>query len=369
MKLKVSDNIIHFWKNGHFMVDDFTRHEQYSLEPSLLPILSSFKEFISPKGAYLQLQKEGIINLKEDEFKDIINKLKEVHILIEDSNEEELKLSNWKEWGTPAKYFHFNTRLLHKDNYLDVNQDYERLVAKKQNIKSPPLYKTYVERKEIKLPLPKFEKNREFIDTLLERQTVRSFSKEPITLTELSTILYFVWGAHSCKRDSGIGKNLFKTSPSGGARHPVEVYPYIANVQGLSKGLYHYNVQNHSLDVIEEGTISDIVDMAAGQEYVENASVLFFYTAVLERPMWKYNSPRVYRIVMMDVGHLSQTFYLVASWLKLGAFFTGHLKDELVEEKLCIDKEKEIVCGLSGLGHLSNEVIMQGRDVRFKKER
>ncbi|MEK1833655.1 hypothetical protein AAAC51_46205 [Priestia megaterium] len=60
------------------------------------------------------------------------------------------------------------------------------------------------------MPLPMFEKGREFIDTLLERQTIRSFSKEPITLTELSTLLYFVWGAHSCKRDSGIGKNLLK---------------------------------------------------------------------------------------------------------------------------------------------------------------
>ncbi|CAH0325065.1 SagB/ThcOx family dehydrogenase [Priestia megaterium] len=369
MKLKVSDNIIHFWKDGHFMVDDFIRHEQYSLEPSMLPILSLFKEWTNPEDAYLQLQQEGNTKFKEKEIKDIITALKEVHILVEENNEEELKLSNWKEWGTPAKYFHFNTRLLHKDNYLDVNQDYDRLVAKKQSIKSPPLYKTYLGGKEIKLPLPIFEKNREFIDTLLERQTVRSFSNEPITLTELSTILYFVWGAHSCKRDSGIGKNLFKTSPSGGARHPIEVYPYISNVQGLAKGLYHYNVKNHSLDVIKEGTISDIVDMAAGQEYVENASVLFFYTAVLERPMWKYNSPRVYRIVMMDVGHLSQTFYLVASWLKLGAFFTGHLKDELLEEKLCIDKEKEIVCGLSGLGHLSSEVKMQGRDFRFKKER
>lgn len=53
MKLKVSENIIHFWKNGHLMVDDFIRHEQYSLEPSMFPILSSFKEWIDPKEASL----------------------------------------------------------------------------------------------------------------------------------------------------------------------------------------------------------------------------------------------------------------------------------------------------------------------------
>lgn len=84
--------------------------------------------------------------------------------------------------------------------------------------------------------------------------------------------------------------------------------------------------------------------------------------------MWKYKTPRGYRIVMKDVGHLSQTFYLVASWLKLGAFFTGHLKDELVEERLCIDKEKEIVCGLSGIGHISDEAQKHGRNFRFRGE-
>src|SRR5690349_13548998 len=90
MKLKVSDNIIHFWKDGHFMVDDFIRHEQYSLEPSMLPILSLFKEWTNPEDAYLQLQQEGNIKFKEKEIKDIITALKEVHILVEENNEEEL---------------------------------------------------------------------------------------------------------------------------------------------------------------------------------------------------------------------------------------------------------------------------------------
>ncbi|ENQ3080076.1 SagB/ThcOx family dehydrogenase [Bacillus cereus] len=368
MQLKISENMIYFWKNGHLIIDDFVRHEQYSLELSVFPILGLFKEWNDPDSAYLQLQKDQTLSLTRNEMTEIIKSLREVHILIEKESPEDMKLTNWKEWGTPAKYFHFNTRLLHKDNYLDVNQDYERLINKKKNVKAPSIYKIYDNVEEIPLPTPDFKKEGSFLDVLLKRQTIRSFSEKPITLIELSSILYFVWGAQSCKRDFGVGATLFKTSPSGGARHPIEVYPYISNVTGIKEGLYHYNVQNHSLNVINKEKITDIIDMAAGQKYVKGASVLFFYTACLERSMWKYKTPRVYRIVMMDVGHLSQTFYLVASWLKLGAFFTGHLKDELVEERLGIDKEKEIICGLSGIGHISDEAKKHGRDFRFRGE-
>lgn len=54
--------------------------------------------------------------------------------------------------------------------------------------------------------------------------------------------------------------------------------------------------------------------------------------------------------------------------VEIRCVFTGHLKDELVEERLCIDKEKEIVCGLSGIGHISDEAKKHGRDFRFRGE-
>ncbi|WP_272187490.1 hypothetical protein [Bacillus sp. BP-3] len=39
-----------------------------------------------------------------------------------------------------------------------------------------------------------------------------------------------------------------------------------------------------------------------------------------------------------------------------------------VEERLCIDKEKEIVCGLSGIGHISDKAKKHGRNFRFRGE-
>ena len=66
-------------------------------------------------------------------------------------------------------------------------------------------------------------------------------------------------------------------------------------------------------------------------------------TAVFRRTMWKYHLARAYRAVLLDAGHLCQTFCLVATWLGLAPFCTAALKDTLIEEDLGIDGIRESV--------------------------
>ena len=56
-------------------------------------------------------------------------------------------------------------------------------------------------------------------------------------------------------------------------------------------------------------------------------------TAVFPRTMWKYQHVRAYRVVLLDAGHLCQTFCLVATWLGLAPFCTAALKDTLIEKR------------------------------------
>ncbi|MFJ9292095.1 SagB/ThcOx family dehydrogenase [Bacillus halotolerans] len=370
MLLKTSDNIICFWKNGHFVLDSFLKHEQRSIDPSVYPVLELFSTWKEEKDVFTLISKYP--NFSKEYLENVLKQLVKSKLLIEKGSpehEEEEKLKHWGTWGTACKYFHYNTRLLNKDKYIDKDQQYNRLQIKKKTEEPPGLYKALGGAEQIKLPLPSFGQDKQFLDTLLNRQTIRSFSQKPILLDDLSTMMYLTYGAQSCKRDVGIDKLIFKTSPSGGCRHPIEVYPVILNVDGLENGLYHYSVANHTLEVIHKDNMIDkVVKMAAGQEFVQRASVLFFYTACIERSMWKYQSPRTYRVVMMDMGHLSQTCFLVSGWLGLGAFFSGYLNDETVEEELKIDSNKEIVLGVSGIGYRSEESIKLGRGLRFAKE-
>jgi hypothetical protein len=60
--------------------------------------------------------------------------------------------------------------------------------------------------------------------------------------------------------------------------------------------------------------------------------------------------PGAYRVVLLDVGHLCQTFCLVATWLDLAPFCTAALKDTLIEEDLGIDGIRESVLYIAGVG-------------------
>lgn len=182
MQLKTAENILYFWKDGHFIIDDYIRHEQYSLEPSIFPVLNIFKEWISLSEAINGLLNDNRIVYTQEQLEEIIETLLNSHILLKKGSpeeQEEFLLSSWKDWGTSAKYFHFNTRLLQKDEYLNVNQDYERLLAKKENALVPSLYKKYINSEEIPLPLPNFNLSGNFLDTLLKDKLFALFRMIP----------------------------------------------------------------------------------------------------------------------------------------------------------------------------------------------
>ena len=88
----------------------------------------------------------------------------------------------------------------------------------------------------------------------------------------------------------------------------------------------------------------------ARQNFVKNAAALFLMTAVFRRTMWKYHLARAYRVVLLDAGHLCQTFCLVATWLGLAPFCTAALKDTLIEKELGIDGIRESVLYVAGVG-------------------
>ena len=147
------------------------------------------------------------------------------------------------------------------------------------------------------------------------------------------------------------GKLPYKTSPSGGARHPVEVYLMALRVKGLSKGIYHYQAKDHRLAKISGKASARMAsDYCAGQPYFGEAAALFIMTAVFGRTMWKYGRGRAYRVVLLETGHLGQTFCLTATRLGLAPFSTAALKDSMIEKDLGIDGISESVLYVTGVG-------------------
>jgi SagB-type dehydrogenase family enzyme len=142
-----------------------------------------------------------------------------------------------------------------------------------------------------------------------------------------------------------------KTSPSGGARHPIEVYVLAVRVKGLPRGLYHYAADTHRLALLRRGaTRRQILQYLPTQSWFGGAAALMLMTAVFPRTQWKYTFPRAYRVVLAEAGHLCQTFCLTATWLGLAPFCTMALADSRIERDLGIDGVTESVLYAAGVG-------------------
>jgi len=256
-------------------------------------------------------------------------------------------LDAWRDWSPAATFFHFSTKnLAYEDDFATGRRQLRRQA---QNHPMPPGSKHYPNSRGIDLPSP--NTNGELAQVLLARRTWRRFSPGPITYAELATLLGLTWGVQQWVSLPGIGNLALKTSPSGGALHPIEVYVAAAQVTGLKRGIYHYAAERHSLERVRAGlTSSELSKFLAGQKWFGSAAAVIFMTAVFPRSQWKYRSARAYRVVLTESGHLCQTFCLVATWLGLAPFCTLALADSLVERALGIDGVSESVLYAAGVG-------------------
>lgn len=201
-----------------------------------------------------------------------------------------------------------------------------------------------------------------FADTMLQRRTARRYDTRALSEPQLSMLLQMGWGIVKTVPNPLGDVFVRKTSPSGGSLHPVEVYPIILNVEGLSSGLYHYSVRRHGLEQLWLGDAREWIAHACGdQQWVAEAAVVVLCTAFLPRTAWKYDFSRVARAVMAETGFSGQSALLTASWLGLGGFTTLALRDEIFETLIGLDPEREPVFSVIGFGTLEPEIADHSR--------
>lgn len=204
--------------------------------------------------------------------------------------------------------------------------------------------------------LPLIEKNEQLFQLLRNRRTTRAFNRrKKLSLSDLSVLLYYCFGAHGYKKMSKTLTILKKTSPSGGALHPIEVYPLVSRVEGLDAGIYHYNVSQHSLDLLEQIPKSKMPEIAlralADQEGLSKAHVIFVLVARYGRHFWKYRTHmKAFKVIAMDAAHLSQTHYLVCTELGLGAYVTAAIDDKYTEKLVGVDGVNNGIIAVCGAG-------------------
>jgi len=209
----------------------------------------------------------------------------------------------------------------------------------------PEAYKTYPGNPRVVLPA--FEPDRPMtLDEILNnRRSIRDFQPDPLTLGELS---YLLWASAGVQRaEQGIE---FRMAPSAGALYPIETYVIANEIRDLGPGAYHYGIRNHELEQIKAGNLRrQIVAAALGQTMCARAAAVFAWTAIFARSKWKYGQ-RAYRYIYLDAGHIAENLALAAVNLGLGTCQVGALFDDEVNKLLGLDGVQESVIYMSVVG-------------------
>jgi SagB-type dehydrogenase family enzyme len=139
----------------------------------------------------------------------------------------------------------------------------------------------------------------------------------------------------------------------------------VNRVSTLEQGLYHYAVQTHELEFLEEGDFSrEVTRGALDQRLAGEAAVTFIWSAVIERSRWKYLQ-RAYRYIFMDAGHIAQNLALATEALGLGSCQIGALYDDELNALLGLDGVEESVIYMSSVAHTRRESY---RSYNFKPQ-
>jgi SagB-type dehydrogenase family enzyme len=175
----------------------------------------------------------------------------------------------------------------------------------------------------VRLPPPRFEGSVSVEQTLLARRSVRTFARDPLSVDDLTQLL---WATQGMTHPRG-----YRTAPSAGALYPLELYAVVGHMVGLPAGLYRYRGRDHALEATSARDLrAELSAAALNQRPVERAPVTFLLTAVYARMTATYGR-RGIRYVDMEAGHAAQNLCLQAVALDLKSVVIGAFQDEAIQ--------------------------------------
>lgn len=197
----------------------------------------------------------------------------------------------------------------------------------------------------INLPPPIRAEGPPLWETINARRSVRRYGDAPLSLQELSQLLWACQGITAERR--GLS---FRATPSAGALYPVDTYLLANAVDGLPAGIYRYVPEAHGLVLVREGAMGQEGCAAAmDQGMVHDAQATFFWAATFARARWRYGE-RCYRYAYLDAGHIAQNLALAAVGLGLASCQIAAYYDDECDALLGLDGEDQTVVYMSVVG-------------------
>ncbi len=324
-------------------------------EPLFFKLLSYFRDSRTKEEA-VEFINEYNKTISLEEIDKILDYLINKGLIIKSSEKEIDTKKRWcaHNWDDSLIY-HWHTNLYPKyDYWLDPRDEFDtdlmRLYVESE--KRPSNYKSYEEVKSTQLtnnPLALASS----VPQAFELKQSNDKSKNIITFEEFSRLCFLAFGETGSKNIKVTGRFITKTIPSGGARHPTEIYPVVLeDIEGVEPGLYHYNVQSHKLEQILLGNLTSLCRdhiLLPPDRIWFQPKVIFLYTCIFDRSMFRYRESRSYRVMHYDLGHIMQNLRFLANSLGRHLYGGYSLHDSEIEKILNIDGILESIMGYSAL--------------------
>jgi len=238
---------------------------------------------------------------------------------------------------------------LQKDKDLEILQNDERFkdlvsqLQQKLEKLEEKLPDKHSETEIIDLPEPEYDSETSIEKTLKERRSIRSYTNEVLTISEISQILWAAYGV--TLYEDGMPDFLrggLKTAPSAGATYPLEIYVVVSDVTDLPIGIYKYKPDGHKLlKISDEDKRDGLFEAAYSQEWVKDAPASLVYSAVFSRTTKRYGERGRERYVCMDLGHSAENVYLQVVSLNMGTVAIGAFDDQKLKLIVNMTKEEE----------------------------
>ncbi len=180
----------------------------------------------------------------------------------------------------------------------------------------------------IDLPPPVFDGPMSLEKALLERRSARAYKDEPLSLADISQILWAAQGITETKRG-------LRTTPSARALYPLNLYLLVGKVDGLPVGLYRYQPQGHKILKVHENDKKAELHAAVGQAPIRGAAAVIVLTGMTHASNARW--------IYLEGGHAAQNILLQAHSRKIGAVVMGGFRDEDVRKVLNVPESEQPV--------------------------
>jgi SagB-type dehydrogenase family enzyme len=355
-RFRRAPHVVCYWAAGGLTFHNYASGVRVMASPLACQILDFFDAW-RPATALIA----AFATFEPDSLHEAIGELVQASLLDVDGDREAASARGaaastprdlWEAWNPAAGFFHTATKNVAYAEVVAQGTRGEHRGVDVSDLSGQEWHpKEYPHAPVIALPPPRV--SGQFPEVLLARRTWRRFNAAPVACGDLATLLQLTFGVQRWRELPGRGPLPFKTSPSGGACHPLEAYLLARNVDGLDAGWYHYNPTAHALSRLDSAgvpTADQVTSYLPTQPWYGDAAAIVFMAAVFARSQARYRYARAYRSVLIEAGHLCQTFCLVSTWLGLAPFCTAALADSRIDATLGLDGMKESVLYAAGVG-------------------